>query len=330
MTQPRAAYSARQRTLVVLLAGVFPLLLSLAGVAVIAIWSADLPDRIAIHWNGSGHADGYAEFWGVAAMLVGVSILLAGTFTLMVLGPADRSSPARGRTLVAIGVAVSTALTIGIVASVGLQRGGSVPDALQIAQWLLGGLAVGAVLGAIAYPLTPAPVRTDSDDDEQHVDPIELSAEERAVWTGVAAPDRRFAVLYAAIVVVLVGAVVVGALDEPLAVAVLALVLFVSAGVLRWRVTVSRAGFTARGAFGFSVLRVPVAEVESARVVRVGAMSEFGGWGLRFGGGRIGVILRSGDAIEVSRTRGRSIVATVDDAETAAALLNGFVARASR
>ena len=329
MTQPRTAYSSGQKTVVVLLAGIVPLALGLAGVALMALWSPELPQRLAIHWNGAGEVDGYADFAGVVALLLGVTAVLAGTFTLSVVTLTDRSSPVRGRILVALGIAVSTAVTTGIVASVGLQRGGAVPESLQVGQWLLIGLGIGAVLGAIAYPLTPSFSQAPSDDDE-HTDPIELSADERAVWTGVVAPGRRFVALYAAIVLLVVGSVAFGAVDQPALVVVFIVVLAVSASVLRWRVTVSRSGFTARGTLGLPVLRVPMTEVEGARVVQVGAMSEFGGWGLRFGGGRIGVILRSGEAVEVERTRGRAIVVTVDDAETAAALLNGFVARASR
>jgi hypothetical protein len=257
-----------------------------------------------------------------------LSALLGGVFAVAALNLTDVASPVRGRLLVAGGVASSTAVTVGLVATVGLQRGGAeAPVALQVGQWLLIGLVVGAVLGAAAYLVAPRFERVDPDVEPQ-TDPIELSAEERAVWTGVAAPGRRFVALYAALVVVLLGGTVFGAIDQPLAVVVVAVVLVASASVLRWRVVVSRSGFTARGLFGLPVLRVPLAEVESARVVPVAAMSEFGGWGLRFGGGRIGVILHSGEAVEVTRTRGRAIVVTVDDAETAAALLGGFVARA--
>ena len=327
MAQPRPAYSNRQKAAVLLLAAGVPLLLGVAGVLVVASWLPDLPERIAIHWGGE-KPDGFAGFWEIAATLLWLSVLLGGVFSLAAVGLTDASSPVRGRLLVAGGVASSTAVTVGLVATVGLQRGGAeAPVALQVGQWLLVGLVVGVVLGAVAYLVAPRFERVEPGIEPQ-ADPIELSAEERAVWTGVAAPGRRFVALYAALVVLLIGGVAFGAVDQPVALVVVTVVLVVSASVLRWRVVVSRRGFTARGLLGLPVLRVPLAEVESARVVPVGAMSEFGGWGLRFGGGRTGVILRSGEAIEVTRTRGRAIVVTVDDAETAAALLVGFVARA--
>ena len=328
MTQPSPAYTRRQKAGILALAGGVPLLLGVAGVLLVASWLPDLPERIAIHWGGR-EPDGFAGFWEIAGTVLWLNVLLGGVFSVAAASLTNASSPVRGRLLVAAGVASSTAVTVGLVGTVGIQRGGAaVPDTLQAGQSLLVGLAVGLVLGAVAFFVAPRFERVDPGVEPQ-TDPIELSAEERAVWTGVAAPDRRFLLLYAAIVVLLVGGTVVGAIDQPVAVVAVAAVLLVSASVLRWRVVVSRTGFTARGLFGLPVLRVPLSEVEGARVVPVEAMSQFGGWGLRFGGGRVGVILRSGEGIEVTRSRGRAVVVTVDDATTAAALLNGFVARAA-
>ena len=57
-------------------------------------------------------------------------------------------------------------------------------------------------------------------------------------------------------------------------------------------------------------------------------MGEFGGWGLRLSvEGRFGVVLRQGEAIEVTRANGRRFLVTVDDAATGAALLQALIAR---
>ena len=72
-----------------------------------------------------------------------------------------------------------------------------------------------------------------------------------------------------------------------------------------------------------------IEEVEEAVVVQVNPLREFGGWGIRTGvGGRIGVVMRGGEALEVVRTGGRRVVVTVDDAATGAALLNTLAGRA--
>ncbi|MNY73206.1 hypothetical protein D3C86_2119390 [compost metagenome] len=57
-------------------------------------------------------------------------------------------------------------------------------------------------------------------------------------------------------------------------------------------------------------------------------MGEFGGWGLRLSTDRrFGVVLRSGEAIEVLRRSGKRFVVTVEDAATGAALLEALVER---
>ena len=60
------------------------------------------------------------------------------------------------------------------------------------------------------------------------------------------------------------------------------------------------------------------------------AFSEFGGWGYRVRPGASGVVLHSGAALSVRLRGGREFVVTVADPETAAALLNGLIARAQR
>jgi len=60
----------------------------------------------------------------------------------------------------------------------------------------------------------------------------------------------------------------------------------------------------------------------------VDPMGQFGGWGLRWGPAGFGVVLRTGEGIEVRRRSGKTLTVTVDDAATGAALLNALVARA--
>lgn len=58
----------------------------------------------------------------------------------------------------------------------------------------------------------------------------------------------------------------------------------------------------------------------------VNPMGDFGGWGLRLSvDGRVGVVLRTGEALQITRRKGRPFVVTVDDAETAAAVLSAQV-----
>jgi hypothetical protein len=88
-------------------------------------------------------------------------------------------------------------------------------------------------------------------------------------------------------------------------------------------------GLTVRSALGWPRAYIPADEIERADVVEVNPFAEFGGWGWRVGrNGRTGVVLRTGPALQVTQSGDRCFVITVDDAGTAAALLNTYAGRA--
>ena len=74
-------------------------------------------------------------------------------------------------------------------------------------------------------------------------------------------------------------------------------------------------------------------QAEAARHgAAVDPLTDFGGWGIRWvvgpnHRGRWGVITRRGPGLEVVRRDGRSIVITVDDASTGAAVLQTYARR---
>jgi hypothetical protein len=105
-------------------------------------------------------------------------------------------------------------------------------------------------------------------------------------------------------------------------------VLLVVLSNFAWTVRVDDRGLRIRSVLGIPVVHVPLDQVTSADVTDVQAFSQYGGWGIRLAlNGRIGVIVRSGEALEVHRRKGLDVVVTVDDAGSAAALLNGLVQR---
>ena len=100
----------------------------------------------------------------------------------------------------------------------------------------------------------------------------------------------------------------------------------------QWRVRVDDAGLTVRRPLGWPQYRV------AARRRRVGgrdrtscrsASSAATACGSA-PGGRLGVVTRGGEALEVKRRDGRAIVVTVDDAGTAAGLLTALAARPAK
>ena len=101
--------------------------------------------------------------------------------------------------------------------------------------------------------------------------------------------------------------------------------------MLAWRVVIDRRGLTVTGALGFPRFHIPLENVVAATVIDVNAMREFGGWGIRVGrSGDWGVIVRSGEAIEVERKRGAPFLVTVDDAATGAGLLTSLARRTAK
>lgn len=96
-----------------------------------------------------------------------------------------------------------------------------------------------------------------------------------------------------------------------------------------WVAVVDHRGLTVRSVAGVRLKHVPLTDVVSARVRTVRAVRDFGGYGWRLAlDGTTGLVLRSGEALDVETTSGRRFVITVDDAATAAALLTELAGRA--
>jgi hypothetical protein len=109
---------------------------------------------------------------------------------------------------------------------------------------------------------------------------------------------------------------------------VVLLVALLLGSMLAARVWVDRRGLTVRGPLGLPSYTVPLDEVAAVEVVRVSALGDYGGWGWRIGRrGAPGVVLRSGEALQVTRGDGRRFVVTVDGAAEAAALLAALTDR---
>jgi hypothetical protein len=154
---------------------------------------------------------------------------------------------------------------------------------------------------------------------------LDLRADEAASWV-THAESRAALVVGGSVVLLQLVLAVLLSLPVLLVPAVVVAALILSSA---WfTVTVDRRGLTVRSAVGWPRFSVPVEEVQEAVVTTVAPLPEFGGWGYRVGrGGRVGVVLRAGEGLQVERTGGRSFVVTVDDAATGAALLNTLAAR---
>jgi hypothetical protein len=87
----------------------------------------------------------------------------------------------------------------------------------------------------------------------------------------------------------------------------------------------------AYGPLGLPRQRVPLSRIRGARAIHVTPLRH-GGWGYRGSllvFGRAAIVVRGGDGIRVDCDRGRLVI-TIDDADTAAGLLNDLVDRDRR
>ncbi len=289
-------------------------------------WRGSMPDPIAVHWGTNG-PDGFGSFapnviWPEAVAAVAAILLWAlGYF-------AGRQSAIRRA---AAGIAVWMAVLMSEVdlSIMGLQRGladardaGSISEPMALAFLAAAAAAIGAVIVSPADPPLPATAPVSPTASRLKLRPGEPTTWIRDVTSGG----------YVGGVVAIVAAVAVtGLLTRAW---ILALVLGTAIGLilvvfLHWTVVVDDAGLTVRSALSRPRFVIPLNEVEMAEVVQVRPLPEFGGWGIRAGkGGRLGVVVRKGPALQVHRSGGRVFLVTVDDAATGAALLNTLAARA--
>lgn len=324
--------STRRR--IVLVGGVLPIAIALVATIAMFRWLPELPDPIAIHWTSNG-PDGF----GPALPLIFLPLGIVAVFSLFSVGSSLANAPGSGMTwtqkfLLSTSVWLSALLSVGIGGSVAIQRGlADAQDAPDVGGWLLAGAGVGLVLAAGSWFLLP---KADTGLPVGFVpEPIDVRGSERVSWMRTARLGNAASVVivlgFVAVLVVLVIAVVAsqGAVWVP--VTVLALLAALAATNTWWRVSADRRGFLVQGMLGWPRKLIPLDNIRSVQVIDVNPTRDFGGWGWRWGGnGRSGVILRAGEAIEVSRSTGKRFVVTVDDAGTGAGVLAALLALRAR
>ncbi len=324
MTTPRPTPPHRLAT--TLTALVLPLAVAGTAVAVGASWAPRLPDPVATHWGPSGAPDGFGTLTEMLLLpALVVPLLAVGMWALGFYAGRDTSTrrlAAASSTFLAV---MMSGLTIGSLAGqLDLRDAAAGPGIGTTLGISVTAGVLAAVVVALLTPRTaPQPATALPDPGAPRTD---LAPTERAAWTRTVTSPTGSAIGAAA---TLTTAVLALALRTPAMLVVPVLLALLLAATLVLRVSVDGRGLVARSPVGWPSMRVPLDEVVAARVGTVDPLREFGGWGYRVGkGGRVGFVLRRGEAVEVERTGGRVNVVTVDDAATAAALLNTLAERA--
>jgi hypothetical protein len=297
-------------------------LLAVLVVAVlpVLVW-ARLPDPVAIHWGLDGRPDGSAPLIVDAVLLT----LATGLVTLLPFAVAARADRDAARTMLA--------LSHGMAAFFVLLRWSTLQRNLDAAVWSDAGpvtlldLAVMLLLSAPValvgwwlgrhHPDRPRTVRS--------VLPLTLPEDGRLLWTGrQALPTAR---------VVGSGLLAAGALVTGMRVVPETLVLggtLMLIGLLLWAFTsisvaAGPAGLRVRfGPLGWPVIRVPLADIDGVELEDVEPLA-FGGWGYRVMPGVRAVVIRRGVGLRVRRIGRADLIVTVDDAATAAGVLQAHL-----
>jgi Protein of unknown function (DUF1648) len=320
------AYTAR----ILVVALVLPLILT--GIALVIGFSlaSQLPASIVVHWDLAGKPNGYGSPYSLPITVAVVCVPLAAIFGGAVILISHRGPLTPLAKILAVTstwlVIVVSVLLIGELLYPGI---GSNPGLILTLAF------VGAtVVGAALWLVLPPGVRGVGGDTRPLPAPVALAAGERASWIRTTTASRGFIWTVVGTCVLLGVAMALVILSSagrywPLTF-VPVVVLLILLSNFAWTVRVDARGVFVRSVIGIPVIRIPLGQVTSADVIDVQALSQYGGWGIRWAlNGRLGIIVRSGEALEVHRAKGLDLVVTVDDASTAAALLNGLVERGS-
>ena len=321
---------ALTRTRLVVVSVVLPILIAIAAALLIISWIPSLPTLVAIHWGSDG-VDGYGSPWELIAIVLGVVGLFSGIMAFSVADLADSGRPRLNQKVLAVtSLGLSVTLSVGIAASVSSQRGlndaSEAPDPLP---GLLLGAALGLLAAAAAWFLLPRADRTPPFAIE--VEQLNIGPAERAFWTGTVSITRGVAFLILAVFALVIASSVAAALNGADSIVLILLPVFVLLAValttIRWRVSVGQHGASVVSLAGWPAIRIPLAEITDVRLIDVNPVGDFGGWGWRWAGGRMGIVLQAGSAIEVTRSNGKVLVVPVNDAETAVAVLQASLAQ---
>lgn len=311
-----------------------PAVLTIAAISVVLAIAPTLPDPVAIHWNAAGAPDGFAPLWAVIVITVLTGFALpAGMGLASVPGLKAGDQGGTYRFFGALAVGLSVLMTVLSAWSLVVQRGlidaGLAPTLTPavLASSLLA--VVAGLAGWFIQPASPAlPKRA------QPAEPLALGVQEEAVWVRTTSvPVLALGILAIGTVALLLGTIAAWLLPTdpvlPWSLTGTLVILLVAVSVTSaFRVRANRHGLTVTSLVGLPRLRVPIEEIASVGVVQVNPAGEFGGVGLRVAPGRFGVVVRRGEAISVTRLTGRQFVVTVDDAETAVAVLSAYLQRA--
>lgn len=282
----------------------------------LAAWGS-LPESLATNFDASGQGNTLMPT-PVALLLQFAVVLLVPGSLLAAFGASQwwRGEYARTVTSLMVGLSVGLAVLFALLtrAHVG------VTDVTELSlSWQVPLLALGAGVasGLLSRLLLPPPILRP---EPEAVVPVRLAPNQRVSWFGKARTAQLFTILLVAALLVVLAATLLTGIWWLWLIDLLLLLLLV--GFSSFDVVIDSRGLRWRGALGFPRGAVALSDVTGVSLVDV-VPGDFGGYGLRLLPGRLGLITRSGPALRVEHGEGELVI-TVDDAATAAGVLDGL------
>jgi hypothetical protein len=299
------------------LRGWVPILWWAAGVLAVSLlplalgWS-HLPDRVATHWGVNGNPDGNMALIAVPWLmvgLIGVGLLTTSLFRM------EGAPTPEGFAMIGLMGGLGTALT-GLLVHLNWDTA-TWDEAGRFDPWHVGLVLAGAFVGGLGGFALGRRFHPERSASRRDGPVIEVAPGERVSWVGRTTVRWPLLLLGVAILLFVVlphWGVWLGALLVAAALA-----------SMQVEANVNNDGLTIRLG-GIPVRRIRIGKISSARAIDL-EPAEWGGWGWRASPNGSAIVLRRGEALELTFSGGRRFAVTVDDAETGAALLNGLVAR---
>lgn len=307
-----------------------PVVATATAVGMLAGWSDDLPDPVAVHFGPGGDADGFAS--RAAALwspLLGLAFAVVLGGILLLLTRRDvRAARMGAATASGVGAAVAI-LPAGLLAG---QRSLNDATAASFGGWWL---AVAALVGVVAAFVGTVLVGRPASASTAAMPPadasrLDLADTEKVVWTGTATMPRWLAVVLALVPLVIVVSVVWATSESAVPMLLVAAVvgaLLMGLALAPVHVVVDDRGLETRYVLTGGRRRIPLDEIARADTVHIGLINRYGGIGYRVGPDGVGLLVRPGEALRVTRGDGSKFTVTVDGADQAAAVLNSLAAR---
>lgn len=308
--------------------GLSLIVLGIAALVAIA-WIPSLPGQVAVHWNGSMHADRFSPPSSFIGLTLGI---MAGIILFFAaVGFAAGQSNPLARVVIGTQIFLAGMGAMLLLLTLGRQRGPGGGTETSLPVWIpVLSVIVPAVIGFAAAALLPRQTVPDAPRGPGEDAPtVAVEGGVAPVWAGRS--TMRGALLWSICGLTVAIFAGVGAAAGNwwwLAISVpLAAVILLESG---YTVRIDGSGIRARAWLGWPSTSVSALQVQEARVVEVHPFQEFGGWGYRIGlDGTQGVVLRRGSGLRVEYGSSSALVITLNEgAQTAAATLNTVAALA--